>query len=45
MNNRPIKSNWISNSSIIHASLMMIFLSLVVTWGIELLMKELFRLG
>jgi len=45
MNNRTIKSDWINTSSIMYSSLMMILLSLLVSWGIELLMKELFWLG
>jgi hypothetical protein len=45
MNNRTIKSDRINTSSIMHASLFMILLSLLISLGIELLMKELFRLG
>ncbi len=45
MHKRTIKSDWINMSSIMYLSLMMILLSLLVTWGIEFLMKELFRLG
>ena len=45
MNNRTNKREWISTSSIIHVSLTIILLGLLVTWGIELLIKELFRLG
>ena len=45
MNKRTIKSDWINTSSIMYMSLTMILLSLLVTWGVELLMKELFRLG
>jgi hypothetical protein len=44
MNKRTIKSDWINPSSIMYMSLTMILLSLFVTWGIELLMKELFQL-
>ncbi len=35
----------LSNFNITTASLLMSFLGLVVTWGVELLVKELFRLG
>jgi hypothetical protein len=45
MNKRTIKSDWINTSRILYLSLTMILLSLLVTWCIELLMKELFRLG
>jgi len=45
MNKRTIKSDWINIYSIMHASLAMIFLGLLVTWGLELMMHELFRLG
>ena len=45
MNKRTIKSDWINTSSILYMSLTMILLSLLVTWGVELLMKELFLLG
>ena len=42
MSKRTIESDWINTSSIIYASLLMIFLGMLVAWGIELLMKELF---
>jgi len=45
MNKRTIKSDWINTSSIMYSSLMMILLGLLISFGIELLMKELFRLG
>jgi hypothetical protein len=45
MNKRTIKSDWINTSSIMYASLTIILLSLLVTWGVELLLKESFRLG
>jgi hypothetical protein len=45
MNKRTIKSDWINASSIMYMSLTMTILSLLVTWGVELLMKELFLLG
>ncbi len=45
MNKRTIKSDCINTSSILYMSLTMILLSLLVTWGVELLMKELFLLG
>jgi hypothetical protein len=45
MNKHTQKNDWINNSSIMYASLTMIFLSLLVAWSVELLMKELFRLG
>lgn len=45
MNKRTIKNGWINASSIMYMSLTMILLSLLVTWGVELLMKELFLLG
>jgi hypothetical protein len=45
MNKRTTKSDWINAASIMYTSLTMILLSLLVTWGIELLMKELYRLG
>jgi len=45
MNKRTLKHDWINISSIMHASLMMILLSLLVTWAVELLMKELIRFG
>ena len=44
MNKRTIKSDWINPSSIMYMSLTMILLSLLVTWGVELLLKELFQL-
>ena len=37
--------DWISPSSLMYSSLMMILLSLLVTFGVELLIKELVRLG
>jgi len=45
MKKLTLNSDWISPSSLIYASLMMILLSLLVTFGIELLIKELMRLG
>jgi hypothetical protein len=45
MNKRTIKSEWINITSIMYASLTMILVGLLVSWGIELLLKELFRLG
>jgi hypothetical protein len=45
MNKRTFKNDWINTSSIMYTSLTLILLSLTVTWGVELLMKELFRLG
>ena len=45
MNKQTIKSKWIDISSIMYSSLTMILMSLLITWGVELLMKELFRLG
>jgi len=45
MNKRTIKSDWINTSTIMYISLTVILLSLLVTWGVELLMKESFRLG
>jgi hypothetical protein len=45
MNKQTIKNNWMDTSSIIYSSLTIILLSLLITWGVELLMKELFRLG
>jgi len=35
----------LNNLNIVTASLVMTVLGLVVTWGVELLVKELFRLG
>ncbi|MEI6268766.1 MAG: hypothetical protein WCP01_07805 [Methylococcaceae bacterium] len=45
MTKQATKDDWISISSIISLSLSIIIFSLLVTWGIELLMKELFQLG
>ena len=45
MDNRTIKSAWINTSSIMHTSLIMILPGLLISSGIELLMKELFRTG
>jgi hypothetical protein len=45
MNKRTTKNDWINAAGIMYTSLTMILLSLLVTWGIELLMKELYRLG
>ncbi len=45
MTKQAIKYDWISTSSIMTLSLFIIIFSLLVTWGVELLMKELFRLG
>lgn len=45
MNKHTIKSGWINTAGIMQASVTMILLSLLVTFGVELLMKELFRLG
>ncbi|MEI6068915.1 MAG: hypothetical protein WCP96_16360 [Methylococcaceae bacterium] len=45
MTKQAIKYDWISIPGIMTLSLCMIIFSLLVTWGVELLMKELFRLG
>jgi len=45
MTKQAIKYDWINTSRIMTLSLLMIIFSLLVTWGVELLMKELFRLG
>ena len=45
MTKQAIKYNWISVPSIMTLSFCVIIFSLLVTWGVELLMKELFRLG
>ena len=45
MNKQSIKNNWIDTSRIMYSALTMILLSLLITWGVELLLKELFRLG
>ncbi|MFI3197041.1 MAG: hypothetical protein QX196_01815 [Methylococcaceae bacterium] len=44
MTKQATKYDWISTSRIITLSFFMIIFSLLVTWGVELLMKELFRL-
>ena len=45
MKKLTLNSDWISPSSLMYTSLMMILLSLLVTFGVELLIKELVRLG
>jgi hypothetical protein len=45
MNKPTLGNHWLNNPSIMVASLAMVAFSLLVTWGIELLVKELFRLG
>ena len=45
MNKYTFKNNWINTASICYASITMVLFSLLVSFGIELLMKELFRLG
>jgi len=45
MTKQAIKHDWISVPRIMSLSLFMIIFSLLVTWGVELFMKELFRLG
>ncbi|MFA6163660.1 MAG: hypothetical protein WC685_09550 [Methylobacter sp.] len=45
MNRPTLNSHWLNTPNIILASLAMAAFSLLVTWGIELLVKELFRLG
>jgi hypothetical protein len=45
MNKYTFKNNWINTANICCASITMILFSLLVSFGIELLMKELFRLG
>ena len=39
------RTDWINTTGIMHASLFMILLSLLISLSLELLMKELFRLG
>ncbi|MDD5321970.1 MAG: hypothetical protein PHD43_15445 [Methylococcales bacterium] len=45
MNKRTYKNDGLNTSSILYAALTMIIFSLLVAWSVELLMKELFRLG
>jgi hypothetical protein len=45
MNKPTLNSDWLNNPNIMVASLAMSVFSLLVTWGVELLVKELFRLG
>jgi len=45
MNKQTIKNNWIDTAGILYSSLTIILLSLLTTWGVELLMKEIFQLG
>jgi hypothetical protein len=45
MNKQTIQSGWINTTALAWASAAMILLSLLVSFGVELLMKALFRLG
>lgn len=45
MNKQTHKNDGLNISSIIYTSLTMVIFSLLVAWSVELLMKELFRLG
>ncbi|UOA08071.1 hypothetical protein [Methylobacter sp. S3L5C] len=45
MNKPIIKSDQINATTIMYGSLTMVFFGLLVSWGVERLMKELFQLG
>jgi hypothetical protein len=45
MNKPIIKNDQINTATIIYASLTMVFLGLLVSWGVEQIMKELFQLA
>lgn len=45
MNRQTHKNDLLNTTEIIYASLAMVIFSLLVAWSVELLMKELFRLG
>lgn len=45
MNKPTLNSHWLNNTNIMVALLAMSAFSLLITWGVELLVKELFRLG
>ena len=45
MNKQTHKNDWFNTSSIIYVSVTMVIFSLLVAWTVELLLKELFRLG
>ncbi|WP_262965719.1 hypothetical protein [Methylobacter psychrophilus] len=45
MNKHITKNDQINTSTIIYASLTMVFLGLLVSWGVEHIMKELFQLA
>ena len=45
MNNRTLRNDGINTARMMYTSLLMILLGLLVAWGVELLMKELFLLG
>ncbi|MGZ8162376.1 MAG: hypothetical protein ACXWTT_05865 [Methylobacter sp.] len=44
MNKTTLNSHWL-NSKLMAATLALCVLSLLIAWGVELLAKELFRLG
>ncbi|MFA6051160.1 MAG: hypothetical protein WC762_01060 [Methylobacter sp.] len=45
MNKPTLGNHWLNNTNIMIALLAMSAFSLLITWGVELLAKELFRLG
>ena len=45
MNKPTLSNHWLNNPDIMAALLIMSAFSLLITWGVELLAKELFRLG
>ena len=45
MNKHLSKNDWINTAGICYASIMMVLFSLLVSFGVEVLLKESFRLG